>query len=504
MKKYFILSTLILFIKFISIAQPSQQKRVEYSLKEISNLVVKPFKNSKTFLTFFIDEEGETKKEYKYNYEVYDVSFNKIFSESIFINKKLYYHGNVSNDEKYFELYFDKKTKSLVIYKFDSNISKFESKSIPFDDEYLDYLKEIKIIDDNIYFTYVRKKAIQLIHIDYKKGDIQIIDIPNEEKNLTYLDLQLCNSATGDQELHLKCYKKIQRKVFTVLIFIIDKNGSLKNNNGLNLPNIDEETQRRETSLAKLIDGNYMVVGTYTKDKSSLTNGIYVSKLKSSGGLVFDKTFNYLDLPNFTNYLSDKIQGKIEKKKNKAEAKGQELNLDYHSTIHDVIEKDGKYYLIFEFYYPTYRTETYSTGKGGVATRRVFDGYLYTHGIIASLDETGKMVWSNIFELKPSYKPFKIQHFIVSNSDGENINLLMESGNNILSKSFSKNGKLLSEEKSAPINTMNEDDIKISTYSSTIAYWYDKNFLCFGSQKIKSEDKEQRKRKVYFINKVTF
>lgn len=504
MKKISLLLILIsnfLFASF-SYAQTNQTKRLEFDMSDVNNVSLTAFKNSKSFLVKSHDKEEDTPIEHKYDYTIYDENFKKTFSKVMMVNEDNVHLDKLVENDTYYEFFYSKRTKALIIYKFDIAAKKVETKEIPCDKSFRKYLTNLVILNGKIYFYYQGDKSIELGNIDYKAGKISTTEIMPEEKGVTFQDLQICKGANGEQEIITKFYRKEARKNYTILMFVFDKDGKLKSKSGLSLPHIDEETQRRETTLSKLDDGTYIVVGTYTKDRSNKTNGIYISKMKNNGELMFDKAFNYLDLPKFTDYLSERQQGKIERKKENKEKNGKELNIDYYSTIHDVFEKNGKYYMICEFYYPTYRTETYYNGKT-YSSRQVFDGYYYTHGLIAAIDDKGKMLWSNIFDMSPSYKPYIVKHFIIANTNGANINLLMESGNNILSKSFSETGTLLSDEKSDQIETMKEDDKSIKTYENNVTYWYDKNFICYGSQKIKSEDKEKRKRKVVFINKIS-
>src|SRR5688572_18206957 len=114
--------------------------------------------------------------------------------------------------------------------------------------------------------------------------------------------------------------------------------------------------------------------------------------------------------------MNEKQQEKIEKKKEKKEASGEELNLSFYVTVHDITVKDGEYFFLGEFYYPTYRTESYTTmgANGTMVThyRRVFDGYQYSHASVAGFDMSGKLLWSNTFEMWLNYKPFKVKQFI--------------------------------------------------------------------------------------------
>jgi len=168
---------------------------------------------------------------------------------------------------------------------------------------------------------------------------------------------------------------------------------------------------------------------------------------------------------------------------------------------------DEGYLFIGEAYYPTYRTETYTTYSNGVAvtqTRQVFDGYQYTHAVVTRYNKYGEMVWDQIFEMYPSYKPFFVKRFIsIAEGDQDALNLVFASRSRIVSKSFSYEGEVISDRTSDPIETGLDGD-KTKWSNSNVDYWYDDYFIAYGRQKIKNKEKGQRKRFVYFVNKIKF
>ena len=262
--------------------------------------------------------------------------------------------------------------------------------------------------------------------------------------------------------------------------------------------------------MTKVSENKYVVAGTYSKDRRGYANGMYLSLINPTGN-VQTTTINFLDIKNFISYLPQRKQEKIEKKKDKAEAKGEELNLDYLAAVHDVIERQNEYILVSEFYYPTYYTETYTTtnANGGTTThrRQVFDGFQYTHASVMAFDRSGKIKWSDAFEMFATYKPFTVRRFIEANTEGKDLKLTFLSGSSIQLNTFDANGNSKNKRTIEIIKTGDEDDNVKWTFGSDIQYWYGQSFLGYGEQKIKNkedDDKSKRKRKVFFINKVSF
>jgi len=108
--------------------------------------------------------------------------------------------------------------------------------------------------------------------------------------------------------------------------------------------------------------------------------------------------------------MPESTKKKIAKKQAKKEEKDEEYEIDYLMQLHQVNQlPDNKYLVAGEFYYPTYRTEYYTScvkGKPSMSTRQVFDGYQYTQSPPAVFDETGQKLRGNMFEMHLDQKPF--------------------------------------------------------------------------------------------------
>lgn len=83
--------------------------------------------------------------------------------------------------------------------------------------------------------------------------------------------------------------------------------------------------------------------------------------------------------------------------------------------------------------------------------------------------------------------------------------MVFSAGRTIHMKSINNfNGKTIEDKKSEIINTGDEDD-KLRRSSAETDYWYERNFVTYGYQKIKNKSgSKKRKRKVYYINKIQY
>jgi hypothetical protein len=230
--------------------------------------------------------------------------------------------------------------------------------------------------------------------------------------------------------------------------------------------------------------------------------------------VAFIKTYNFLDLKNFLSYLPERQQERIEKKKQKKEQKGQELKIQYLIAGHEVISTDNGFVFLGEAYYPTYRTESYTTtttnAQGQMVTRtqyrQVFDGYQYTHAVLAKFSTDGSMQWDQCFEMWPAYKPYIVKRFIsIASQDKNSLKMVFTSNNRIISKAVDFDGNVISEQKSETFETLYSGDKQKRTFSN-IDFWYENYFVAYGQEVIKNtkNDDVKRKRKVYFVSKIAF
>ena len=171
------------------------------------------------------------------------------------------------------------------------------------------------------------------------------------------------------------------------------------------------------------------------------------------------------------------------------------------------------YLFIGEAYYATYRQVPYTTyvqinGRSTPQTnfRQEFDGYQYTHAVISKYDKDGKLLWDTTFELFQAYKPYYEKKFIrVAENSEQGLQLAFSSRNKLVSKFINPEGEVSNEQQTDEIETGYDGD-KSRWSNSNLSYWYDDYFLAYGSQKIKNKkDKSvEKKRRVFFINKVQY
>lgn len=361
-------------------------------------------------------------------------------------------------------------------------------------------LSDMKVYDDKAIFKCVGKKENTVLIVELSSGKAKYIPIKVENfrsKMLSILDFQVfdneimvfINAITDNkkEDLYIAMYDMVgrQKEIFNVTKTVKEK---------------------LITVAATKIQNRYVITGTYSKTNVSKSQGVFIGEVENKK-LNFIKFYNFLELKNFTSYLSQKQQDRIERKKSNKTQKGEELMMNYSIVTHPVIETEDGYIFLGEAFYPTFSTYTthVSTGNGGGSTQvhTVFDGFQYTHATLAKFDRSGNLLWDNTFPMWSMYKPFKVKKFISFRQGQETTELTYSERNTIWYKVFDQvNGSTIKDNSKEIIDTYLKGD-KVKRSFSNIDYWYDNNFLAYGFQTISNKE-TKRSRRVFFINSISF
>lgn len=501
--KHSFLLLLISFFAHTFTAQVQNIKRIEFELKEgYSNHEFAKFGDNGILLYSKSDELVEG----VYEWKIERYSTDLELSETTFIKvPKGQRLDETFENETNLYLFFKSKKGAYNIFEVNAKTLEIRKSQGILPKKI--WLKEFRVIQNTAFLTGSIKGEPTIYTINFQTGEknLRPILVNGYKSNKLSIENVQIQDQTNELFVYMNAYLK---KEHDIHILRFDSNGEKKD--ALNLT-ADIDQKLSSISASYISDNEYVYTGTYSDRSSRSSQGVYICK-STNGKKDFIQFYNFLEFEKFLSYLPEKRQAKIEKKKKKKEKKGKELKLNYQIASHNIIIKDDKYIFIGEAYYPTYRTETYTTtGANGTTvthTRTVFDGYRYTHATVAAFDKKGARLWDQTFEMFPSYKPFYVKKFISVSTDSKNkIDLLFSSRSSIHSISFSENGEIINDDNYDLIETGSEDD-KVRYSLSNMDHWYGSYFLTHGLQKIKNkEEKEKRgkkKRKVYFINKISY
>jgi hypothetical protein len=364
-------------------------------------------------------------------------------------------------------------------------------------------ISEMAVLGNYAYFNSKIKKIPYLFVINIKTGQQKPIPFHINDIKPKSIKLENFQIIENSNEVILQA-NTISKKAIDTYIIRLDNQGDKKD-----MFNFTKEIDDIIMDISSLYLGedNYIYTGTYSKNTIN-SSGIYFCKT-SKGEISHYNTYNFMDLNNFMSYLPEKKQEHISQKKSKKAEKGKQLNISYYIEPHKIIQRDDGYIFIGEAYYPTYRTETYSTTTTNKTINqkvKVFDGYHYTHAFIAKFGNEGNIEWDQTFELNPTEKPLYIKKFIsIDEEDKNEIKMLYVSKDKIYTKTIDNSGNITNDFKTETIETANSED-KTKQSFSKINYWYNNAFLAYGTQKIKNKKDEnvKRKRTVFYISKILF
>lgn len=481
--KLLLLGTLVLN-SAISFAQNGTD-RLEFDLKE-------DYENQKVFSLqekgLLIQSTGTkaSKGQIEVKNEFYDTNLNLITSESMFVKERTNIIDSYQKNGINYSLIRNRRDYVAIV------ISDINNKSVTkIESEYTDEgtLTEMKVYNDKAIFKSEVHKQNKIVIIDLKTGSAQEVAFKFGDFRRT--DIKIEDFQVLDSEVLVFVNAKNSRKSSDLYIASLDLNGAQKDFYKVT-DNIEEKLI--EVAATK-VGSKYVLTGTYSKTKSDMSQGLFMAEVDNKN-LNFIKFYNFVDLKNFTSYMSESQQRKVERKAENAADKNKELLLNYFIENHPVkVTADG-YIFLGEAFYPTYTV--YHNGNSSYTQ---FDGYYYTHAVIAKFNKTGDLLWDNSFEIKPGFKPMTIKRFISMNENKEAVDLSFGNLEEIVYKKIdAENGNTLINDSTEIIDTKLEGD-KIRRSFSEVNHWFGNYFIAFGSQTISNSDKE-RKRKIFFINKL--
>lgn len=501
MKKLTLL--LLTFISFWTIGQVSTDKRLEFELADgYYGETIYEFGEEGFVLVSNSKAKGG---EINWKYEKYDNDLELVGKNDLDLDKQFYDDGTFRTEDKLYTLFKSKKGDYKIVWYDVANAS-FEEISGALKKK--TYIKGMKILGDYAYFAATYKKAPYVYTINLKNGEQSMYEVEFEGVNPKRTTIENMQLLPDSDEIFLMVKATLSKTESDMYIVRMGNTGNYKGHY-----NFSEGSEYKiiDATASPIGKDKYIITGTYSSKRASSSDGMYFSIVEDER-ISSINYYNFTDLDNFLNYLPERKQEKIERKKKRKEDRGKELKLSYWLAAHNIIEVNDGYMFLAEAYYPTYRLEakTTTTFVNGVAQttttyEHVFDGYQYTHAFFAKFDKSGELQWDNSFKMWIANKPFYVKRFInIAEQTQEAIKLVFATGNQIVSKSFGFDGSVISDFMSDEIESEYDTD-KVKRSFSNISFWYGNYFLAYGTQKIKNKvEGDKRKRKVYFINKIEF
>lgn len=500
----FILCSLI-SVWFHAKSQLVYENRVEIPIKDgyTDENVMPMWETGVIIVADKVDYETRTKER---RYQLYDTDLNYVKENSVNIPLTLNYRSGGSTEQGIYTLYYNKKGEGLIVGVDGKSLGTHSSQvTLPkktFPEDHL-------VFEGHYYGASFKKRVPYLFSIDSQNGSIKTLPVHWQGPKPKSIEILSIEKVPGSNEVFYYLKLGFKKSKTELWIFGADEEGN--STFSLNLSEkVDENLINASASCIGV--GEYIITGSYSQRFTSFSEGMFFCHV-SQGRPKFMKLYSFTDFEHFLEYLPERRQAKIEKKKAKKEAKGKEFTLNYLLAPHRIFPTGDGYLYFAESFYPTYRTVQNTTtsfvnGRSvqTVTYDKVFDGYQYTHAAMVKFDLNGEKIWDQEFELWPAYKPFYVKRFIhISPENTSTLDMLFTSRGIMHYKSFDYDGNILTDETSDEIDTGMEGD-KTRWALSELTWWYGNNFLAYGTQKIKNKEleNEDRKRKVFFVNKIRY
>ncbi len=537
MKKAFLILIAVLTFVFQGIAQTNKRVEFPQESNQVETFTI-PIGNKGVILLSQLNKQA-------FNLRKFSTNLEQEWSSNATIDSNQDYVTHSYDGDDLYLLFSRFKSNSYVIFRVNTEKGKVDKYQIISVDRI--EISNFKALNASLFiagmvnsqpvilYTNLNEKKTRILPAIVKgQAEIQSMDLDTtyQQINVTYS----VGKKAKDYQLILKSFDEDGNQVSQVLM----------------KPN--DEYAMMNAKSAQINDSLQVVVGTYGHK-----NTIGSSKGPSSQGLYFQSFLDgeltnssytsFTKFSNFFNFLSPKQIERQAKKIKDKEEKGEDLRLDYRLLMHDIIRKGDHYIIVAEAFYPDYKYANFGPYGGGYfpgmttmsgfyspwsmmynpyrwgygnyglyspfssyyspwgyrgynyyGNQQQFDGWVYTHAVIAELDAQGNLLWDHCISLHDLKEPKLIQKLKTSVQDDQII-LSYSKDNQIISKIIRDHGATETEN-TLDIETNLEGDRVKKSADSDLTYWYNTYFLAYGTQNIVNQT--EGKRQVFYLNKIQF
>jgi hypothetical protein len=501
MKLYFLLGLLI-FVQLVQ-AQTFSKDWVEYDIeKNQSTQEVLTMSREQKIAVFY--KERMTNG-FEYHIDLLGEDLQPIKRDSLLLRTSLSQSYSYSNEDQFYQILYSKSKGQFICFSLNDTKDGIRKTTGLIDGS--TRITGMMGVGDMLYLMSRSGSRNFIVTVNLRDGSITKFDPAKQLKmQLVFQGIQRVATPEGYEVAYKFTKGKGRETVFSFIRFT--QSGERLDESLMSFSDPEHAYVLLNSSLAKTVDGHYISTGTFgTSNSGTVSSGIYIARFTATN-VEYIRYYNYLDIQHFMDFFPTRTGSKISKKKEKQDEKGEEYLLKFNVAIHDMIEWQGQYTFIGEFYYPTYRTYTTTTwvnGRPVTRTYTVFDGYQYTHSVIVSFADTGELKWSDAFATQPTYKPFYVKKFIRTYVDEEELTLIYATGSSLSLRDYSNDGTSKVYTKVQTYRSSESSETR-QTETEELLPWYNNNFIKHGTQKVISpNDAPGNKRHwVYFIGKVTY
>lgn len=255
-------------------------------------------------------------------------------------------------------------------------------------------------------------------------------------------------------------------------------------------------------------DQHQLLIGTYGNRGNSLAQGFYVMNIEEMEQKNI-RFYDFSQLKNFFNYLSDRQKEKLLEKVAKKQEQGKVYTLDINLLLSELVVTQDKLLLFAESYKAnTVQSQNLyannaamqnlamnrwssrpawnlpASSNSGTATM-----YNYKNALVVAFDKKGNLLWDNALEYEDR-ENMQLQSQTFFTIEQDSINMLCVDNEDLYYKQTSKNITVTDLEKSS-IDTFFRDVKPINELKPAVMAWHNQTFLAYGSQTIKTVSAEK-------------
>ena len=507
----------VLLLAFLFLNSFGQSIRMEIESKSaIDQYNIVPI-GEKGIIIFYETMQSESARNEKWIFSKYDTSFNEIWTTEY----------PLLNNLSYSKYYVD----TLFMYALFVYGRQFEIVKLNIETSAIEVIKgssaqgemQVQALiaqDGNLYFGGNLAPSESKVFARSTLGFIffPLMFIPNfmpeREAFLTHVNLETKVSRGIDFGLKgFSSVASIAKDTFNNKIYVLLKNANGRNST-IHFQDFKTNGQRSKASIIKpftkqyqLLDGKLSVIntsesvllGTYSKNGNSGSQGFYFSKIVN-GKQDFIQYHSFTTFKNFFEYLNVEEKERIQKRIQRKKARGKDLDLDYRLLIHDLISDSIQYTMVAEAYQPRFHTEfrtVWMYGRPMEQPYEVFDGYQYSHAIIAAFDTNGRLKWDNWFSIN-NIMSYNLNEKVKAIKNGDSILLGFHYKGIIKYKNIYENQ--ISDHVINPENDKPESNIL--NYYNNLDFWYKNYMIAYGIERASDDEYFSKRNTVFYLNKI--
>lgn len=349
---------------------------------------------------------------------------------------------------------------------------------------------------------YLKRKPT-ILFMDVNSGDQQFVLVPGVSPKRVIESFAL-DSKNENVVVFLRDGKDM--KIGTMHLLLIGQDGEIFRNMELDK---DPNFSIIDGSVTWIGENSFLIAGTYgTSGKRGYAAGYYLSKWMDEKQ-DFITYHSFTDFATYLSYLPERAQKKAEKRVNRKKEKGATDIIQSFVAVHPVLIVGNTYRIVGEAYYPTYRTESYTSyvnGRAVTSTRQVFDGFQYSHAAILDLDESGQKVKDYCFSMYLNNKPFRvIKNLRITDEPDGGMRMMYSTGSSLKATTITPDQEMTENDYGQIITDREGDKVRYTGFTNC-NYWYGTSYLVYGVQSIKNkeDDKVAKKRSIFFINEISY